>query len=178
MAPDDRTKSIAVAVHEAAGGNTGQAVRMLATLYGINTTTEAVKRWVGEAVTPDPIVARDLPQTIAAVRMGTVAPLIDAMRRRVLRLTRARTTTSKDLLDETRALSLLLQAFDPTSAPGGQRGMQLPAAGAGFVAWGPLPEGVGASTVIPAAAVVVREAEGSAPRPGEDRGLAMPTGER
>lgn len=155
MGTEDRTKQIAVAVYDAAGGNTPQAVRMLSTLFGIDTTTVAVERWVKDAVTPDPTVARDLPQTIAAVRMGTVAPLIDAMRRRVLRLTKAKTTPSKDMLDEVTALTKLLQAFDPTSAPGGQRGMQLPSAGAGFVAWGPLGEApVAAPTGVSAPAPV------------------------
>ncbi len=135
----DRTKSIAMAVLEAQGGSYPNASRMMRTLFGTVVSAKSMRAWSEEGLRPDDQVARDLPNAIAAVRMAHISQVIAPLTRRLRRTINDPTRSSKDVKDEAEALSNLLRTFDPTAAPGGQRGITLPAGGQGFAAWGPLP---------------------------------------
>ena len=132
-------KGTAMGVLDLCAGHYGNAIRLLYGVYGFAPSDRTLRQWRDDAEPPDPSVARDVYLQLGMIRVATVAPELSRIRARLRHELRHGTAQDVKHIGET--LARLLLVLDPTAAPGGQRGMQLPAGSQGFVAWGPLPAG-------------------------------------
>ena len=135
----ETTRGIAMACLDVTRGNMRQAVRLMASVYGVAVAPKTLRRWRAEGHAPDARVARELHQQLAILRIAAIAPLLEPLKQRVRK--EINTGTARDVRDVTEALHKALLTLDPTAAPGGQRAMHLPQGSQDFVAWGPMVEG-------------------------------------